>query len=487
MNITIPMFPPTARRIMILPNVPASLNAGQSYYVTYRFVVTYLDLSDGTDENATARVFYITYMVANEQKVETYTNSSGKSSSNIDVTQLSGSVLNLFKFEQNNLSLFKTNSETKPYNVKYGTSNYVPENDNGTKKYFDNDQYYDTSTNKMYNVGGEELSVDVSVKTVDADNDKLLFKTSFANIFEYCDFVNSLTKARITNAQDNSTYDFDINYNSNTFSIDLASNGVLFNNKLLAEFALMSGDTKIVTIAAYNENDGNSRGFRLYAGTNTITAKSSYKLSDIVPANLVTINNAAINTNVEIVGVGTPQPNWTNGAENVNTTADATEYATFESGGNTYHVKRAKFSSTRGVFYTTDTYYYYISEGPVYVVDYLNNSTALDYFRVAFPSAIEGTADEDNYAQFNLDNCVSKWANNDGVLERTSVSVTNVDGNGLPNEVTISGTTIKISRADLITYKQDNPNETYLTANVTLMAAGKPFSAIVKFRLPDTV
>lgn len=442
-----------------LPVVPASLNGGQAYYVTYRVVVTYLGLSE---DYKTARVFYVTYLVSNEQKVTIYSNSNEDElihSADVDVTTS--------KVTDKKLTIMSWN------NAGYETS-------------------------------------------------KELFKTEFTGADEsekkkaFSDFVKTLTGARVIadDGQNKTIVNFDFEYNSENITIGNETQTVytalyidlskgkdedgnylttLFNNELIGEFALMNGETQVVTIAPYSKQ--NPSGFRLYASDTLITPLSNYKLSDIIKnTSLITIDNSIANNpvglNTIIVGIGTsPSKAWVNNAEEVQI-IDNKSYATIEVQTGTgavysYYIKAAVFSGNTGDYYSTQEVFYYISgAGELYIVDYIAQGTAEDYFRVPYPIDASATS-----VSINIANYVMKWYMNGSVLTNESVRDVTVNGT-LPESATLNGSIITISTESLQQYKNDNPEETeFVIDTISLKVTGlnDTLRVIIKFKLPENV
>lgn len=443
-----------------LPTVPVSLNGGQPYYITYKFVVEYLGL---TGDSETARVFYITYVVSNEQKVETYTTTTA----NIDGTT---------------------------------TTNYSADVDVTSGKVTDDNKL----TIMSWNNSGNEAC-------------KELFKVSFAGSTDaekkqaFNDFVNSLgtvAYARITktNVDGSKTiFNFELTHDetNGVVTIDLSKGKdkggnditTLFNNELIGEFALMNGETKVVTIAPYSSQ--NPSGFRLCVGNKTLTAKSNKELGKIIyKTSLIefngAINNNPVNINTVIVGIGnSPIAGWIEGASGV-VEIDVV-YATIKipasDGSNTdyieYSVKAAKYSGEgESTYYTTEETFYYIHGGDsLYIVDYGSQGTSEDYFRVPYPT----TGDK---ASIDVAKYVKKWCMDNGELKSMPASIVDVEWPSIQDGIEINDTTINITKEFLQQYKLKNPAEQdYTVEGVELSIEGVPatLSAKIVFKLPKSV
>jgi len=472
-----------------LPSVPTtSIDAQQSYFVTYKIYATYLGLNAET-----AQVFYVTYRVINYQQLETL-------SADINVDNLT--KLGLFYFDEN----YKTTSGIdykftyeKPNIMLNGTICSI-EDVNGNIKIKFSSGYYDVNDNIIYDNSNVEIKGGTWSSTSEKEGETV-FRSKFANIYEYKKFIDAVS----VQIGESNKYVFDnlSNFGNGIYGIDLSSKFTgnnKFENELCADFKLMENRVATYTVPAYSIE--NKNGFRLTT-SNKITANTKdgdqegIKLSAMfLPSYFepnAAIANNPVTLNTPIIGVGDPSASWVNkGSAN---TDDSTEYATITiPGGVEYTVKKVVYSDGSGTLYKLEREYYYIKESTVVVPDYRAVGIETTFFNVVYQY---GNTNQ----TLDLDKGFKVWTMKDmgeGKKRLTSNEVEKIissdDLNCDISEPSLKrdGDMIKINSSALMNYKKQYPNksqyptvkaEIKLTANASVFT----FECDIKFALPQYV
>ncbi len=461
---------------IVLPNVPISINK-QAYYVTYKIYIEYLGL---TATNEKVQVFYITYCVVNEQKIEVNkeTTISNPASVNVD-SSLVGNYLTLFTYYET------ATIDSVNYSLKYTRGNVVLEDasrntaittsaDSESVKVFEIDGKnitYNTQTRMLSNGIVSQRTTIVNRKSDNpdiSDNVYSLFMSSFDNIFAFEVFIKnyevsdsvSLTEVGKTSVK----FDLKEISNSGQYGIDLTENRVeLFKNEMRAEFALIDNGVKTLTIGAYATD--NPSGFRLFAN-NTIRAKTNdgkgYTISDLFLDSYIVENN--LPADAVIIGVGGDPTNndWVINAAAGNPTI-GNSYATIKipkdsSGVNTYYVKKVTYTGTVGsTFYSISQDFYYIylnGNADLILPDYNSAGIETTYFKITYKPDASGNVNLD------LSSAFIKWSmdTTKGMVEQHVNSISDYysdDSKG----ANYGSEKITISSSALNAYKLQNPYE----------------------------
>lgn len=451
-----------------LPLVPgSSVNTPAYYYVIYEISVTHL----GKEMK-----YYVAYLTVNYSSVSA---NSGHTNVTLE-TNVEGTKLDLFYFKDT-YSYTNEHGETQTLEVTYtesGLSHSITQETDGTVKY---EGFECASTGKTTFYG--------------TDNKHSMFVSGFNNIFEFKDYIESLSqpssKVRIykedsDGAVEKEVYFSLIHIRDGRWGIDLSTgkkddgtpSGAFVENELYANLEILSNGEVVTSILAYNDATVEGRkGFKLKSNQAITPVNTPVALSSIF--NLTHAHDADSRkflNEKSIIGIAN---SWTNASSWVESgsfdRAEVTPVATFSVSEQTYGLYKLTYSRsispTLSNVCTLSATFYAIKADKVIVIDYASSGV--------------GTS---NYIWVEYDaNATASQVSTSQLVKEFAMSGSTITQNYVDSSLLSFSETPTKAHDELQDYKDDYPTLTYLEETYTVTYGSASIQFKVRYELPPEV
>lgn len=478
-----------------LPNVPISNpDLPKFYVVVYEISLTYLGY--------TTETFYVAYEVVNYAQVQVYGTNANV---NMDTVAGNSNYLPLFSYSEV-YTLADGTKATFRYNnknliVHYGSDEYSSSDNVRFEDAKGN--YFKVENGKIAQYNGSTINKENVEKTTSLNNSVFnsVFDSQFNSIFDYGNYIASITTIRIEGGTTDTTFDYTLVYNADTdsYGINLgmpngtATTEAYINNSLEARLVVLNGEVELNSVVKYSETTTN--GFRLYTD-NALKANTGNTIlvSDIF---LPTEISDYSYYNVPVLGVFSgswtvnSNKTWVSGNPTTTKLEDS-PCATITVAGEkdtTYTLYPVVYSANNDgsskIYKLSQTFYVIkATNGKIVVRNYKHNNLEKTFFSVDFD-------DEQTSQTLDLTNAFNKYSMSGTTFDvapatlSNSKIITKLNGS---DAYLCDATSISINSDVLRAYKQANPYAvSYETATFVATVDGVSVEIDVSFALPMEV